>query len=247
MNASTNDEDSAGQEDHDENSVDDSDNTRGWDHYEHVDYQELVCASNTESELFDRATGSTVTLECMPDGPCFSDRENYLSELLGNTQRTTTDSLYSPLSKEAIQIPVNSTPMATERSSPWISADIQDKIGTALGKFEGARDFSLGVVDFLNNYSAMREANTIDADKYYHCLANCEATERGPGGEAAALLISYGRELVDIPKYTLQGVPPEKIIQEGIIDLEANRVGREGALSGVRCTDACKPTKPRGL
>ena len=33
------------------------------------------------------------------------------------------------------------------------------------------------VGDFLGKYRDMREANTIGADKYFHCKANCEATQ----------------------------------------------------------------------
>lgn len=43
-----------------------------------------------------------------------------------------------------------------------------------------------GTGDFLNNYMNMRNANTIGADKYFHCMANCQASQRGPGGQAAA-------------------------------------------------------------
>lgn len=35
--------------------------------------------------------------------------------------------------------------------------------------------------DFWKNYQNMREANTIGADKYFHCVANCQASRRGLG------------------------------------------------------------------
>lgn len=51
--------------------------------------------------------------------------------------------------------------------------------------------------DFLRNYKDMRDANYIGGDKYFHCKANCEATKRGPLGEATAEVISDARELID--------------------------------------------------
>jgi RHS repeat-associated protein len=51
--------------------------------------------------------------------------------------------------------------------------------------------------DFQRNYRAMRAANTIGADKYFHCKANCEAAARGKAGQATARAISNIREYTD--------------------------------------------------
>jgi len=43
-----------------------------------------------------------------------------------------------------------------------------------------APEQAVGAVgDFVGNYMDMREANTIGADRYFHCKANCEAAKRG--------------------------------------------------------------------
>jgi hypothetical protein len=46
-----------------------------------------------------------------------------------------------------------------------------------------ASDFGGGVRDFLANYNKMVEVKVKGADRYFHCMANCEATQRGPGGK----------------------------------------------------------------
>jgi len=54
--------------------------------------------------------------------------------------------------------------------------------------------FYRGSMDMWMNYEDMKKANTIGADKYFHCMANCEAARRGPGGVLAAQVISNLRE-----------------------------------------------------
>jgi RHS repeat-associated protein len=53
-----------------------------------------------------------------------------------------------------------------------------------------------GVGDFIETYVDMREANwkAPGTDKYFHCKANCEAAQRGPGGVDAACTVSDTRE-----------------------------------------------------
>jgi len=53
------------------------------------------------------------------------------------------------------------------------------------------------VGDFWGNYDDMRSANTIGADKFFHCMANCEAARRGRAGRVVAHGISELRELFD--------------------------------------------------
>ena len=93
--------------------------------------------------------------------------------------------------------------------------------------------------DFARNYKEMREANTIGADKYFHCKANCEAAQRGEGGEAIAILISDLREFID---RWVKGDPEEA----SEADQEANQHGRENADTGD-CTVACERFKPDAL
>lgn len=98
------------------------------------------------------------------------------------------------------------------------------------------------VRDFKENYSAMRKANTIGADKYFHCKANCEATRRGPVGELTAKALSAGRELSDI----LRG---KSNVDSAQADMDANSRGRSGAQANPEqpCAKACEVDRPRGL
>lgn len=96
--------------------------------------------------------------------------------------------------------------------------------------------------DFVRNYNDMRDANTIGADKYFHCKANCEATQRGGLGEATATGMSNLREWLDM---NVKGDPKWASDQ----DQEANRFGREAAKKwpGQSCGTSCGPYRPKGL
>ena len=45
--------------------------------------------------------------------------------------------------------------------------------------------------DFWKNYSNMREAKTIGADQYFHCMANCQARLRHFAKNNLAITIGY--------------------------------------------------------
>jgi RHS repeat-associated protein len=53
--------------------------------------------------------------------------------------------------------------------------------------------FGMGAGDMWNNYERMKQRNYIGDDHYYHCMANCQATNEGTGGHAAAVVISLLR------------------------------------------------------
>lgn len=93
----------------------------------------------------------------------------------------------------------------------------------------------------LSNYVDMRRANTIGADKYFHCKGNCEAAQQGAVGAEAAKFISDLRELYG----RLKGDPAE----DEQADQEANRHGREGGLNNptTPCSTVCRDYRPRGL
>jgi hypothetical protein len=93
--------------------------------------------------------------------------------------------------------------------------------------------------DFMRNYNEMVDANTIGADKFYHCKANCEATQRGAAGEGTAEVISDGREAFD---RRVKG-DPDSASQA---DQTANRAGRTGARAspGTSCDQICQPFTP---
>jgi len=90
---------------------------------------------------------------------------------------------------------------------------------------------------FVKNYNDMREANTIGADKYFHCKANFEATTYGIGGEFFAEHFSNLREIWD--QY-LKGYPTE----DSYRDQEANSYGRSQADSIPDGCEACEKFRP---
>jgi RHS repeat-associated protein len=95
--------------------------------------------------------------------------------------------------------------------------------------------------DFLRNYQNMRNANTIGGDKYFHCMANCQATRRGPAGESTACTISDVREWTD---QNVKGDPASA----SAADQAANAIGRSGALSSSQsCSAVCSGFRPNGL
>nr|XP_037855525.1 serum amyloid A-1 protein [Chlorocebus sabaeus] len=69
-------------------------------------------------------------------------------------------------------------------------------------------------------YSDMREADYINADKYFHARGNYDAAQRGPGGVWAAEVISNARE--DIQKLLGRGA------EDTLADQAANEWGRSG-------------------
>jgi len=89
----------------------------------------------------------------------------------------------------------------------------------------------------------MRDANTIDGDKYFHCKANCEAAQRGKGGEDAAQCIS------DIREWSDQHWPNNDPLSASEADQFANQVGRiNGTInSSGSCRQICAPFRPNGL
>lgn len=124
------------------------------------------------------------------------------------------------------------------------------KVGDALST---VKQVAGAYKDMLNNYKLMRLANTFGADKYYHCQANCQATARGPAGEAAAKNISDTRERFDQAK----GDPPSA----SAADQNANNTGRAAGLEARQlgsdtdrvCRARCSalgpsaPPKPKAL
>jgi RHS repeat-associated protein len=94
--------------------------------------------------------------------------------------------------------------------------------------------------DFWGNYTDMREVNTVGADKYFHCLANCEASRRGWSARKTAQVISELREILD---RNVKGYPKE----DCEADRHANNVGRLGGLGCRPCREVCAQFKPAGM
>jgi len=101
--------------------------------------------------------------------------------------------------------------------------------------------------NFFRNYGDMRDANTIGADKYFHCKANCEASSLGETGEAVARTISNGREIVD---QRIKGDPRSASLADqraNVAGRSAGRRIREGGSGAHQCTAACDHFRPNGL
>ena len=133
--------------------------------------------------------------------------------------------------------------LSSERTVLWSEGDSWTEEGNA-------------VTDFVNNYKAMIEANTIGADKYFHCSANCQASSRGFGSEVDAKVISVGREAVDFLKNLARGMTLSETLKDMQSDMAANTHGqmagrgiREsgGGQVGVRCANSCSSFRPNGL
>jgi RHS repeat-associated protein len=95
------------------------------------------------------------------------------------------------------------------------------------------KDFYHGSKDMYENYRKMTDANTKGVDKWFHCMANCQASQRGPGGLLAAQVISELREDYGYWK----GDPPGDSLE----DLRANRCGRRG---DPKCDNRCNQYLP---
>lgn len=98
---------------------------------------------------------------------------------------------------------------------------------------------SIGAVkDMGVNYVTMRSVNTIGADKYYHCLANCQATARGPAGEEVARQVSEAREQLDQAK----GDPASASAADQVANSTGRQAGREARRLGGDTDRVCKAT-----
>ena len=110
---------------------------------------------------------------------------------------------------------------------------VAQKFAEAIG--EAAR----ATKHFLDAFDAMRQRyRAKDQDKFFHCLANCQATKEGPGGEAAAEIISEVRELTD------EFGPKGDTRAQCDADRAANEKGREIAKKGGDCNKECSTLSP---
>jgi Serum amyloid A protein len=108
------------------------------------------------------------------------------------------------------------------------------------GQAPGPAQAAGAAADFRRNYSDMRNANTIGADKYFHCKANCQASRRGSTGDATACLISDTREWFD---QNVKGDPASA----SQADQAANTFGRSNASTSGSCDVVCGIYRPNGL
>lgn len=109
---------------------------------------------------------------------------------------------------------------------------------------------------FVKNRKNMVNANTIGADKYFHCKANCEGAKTGKTGKTLSKILGYGREASDLlrPDKWLNAYRATESIGSSAAymfrdmgeDLEANEYGREFSIGGA-CEDVCSQFRPSGL
>ncbi|WP_223486878.1 hypothetical protein [Stenotrophomonas indicatrix] len=78
-------------------------------------------------------------------------------------------------------------------------------------------------------------------DKYFHCMANCQAAQKGMGGSAAAQCISDGHEWFD------QSIKGDSAA-DSAADQLANRLGQSsGRISPAgSCSQMCESYRPGG-
>lgn len=148
----------------------------------------------------------------------------------------------------------NNGPMPVERTLGWLTGTGEERGMPVPSPF----DVLVGAIDMTAHFLEMRQVGAQlreqdrsrqGLDKYYHCKSNCAAAERGPGGLAAAAVISVARELVDhYVKHPMEGrLSTSESLADCQEDMRANRTGWEGALTGVRCSSACESFRPKGL
>lgn len=109
------------------------------------------------------------------------------------------------------------------------------------------KEATKAISNFSRNYGDMRDANTIGADKYFHCKANCEASSPGETGEAIARSISNGREILD---QRIKGDPRSASVADqraNVAGRSAGRRIREDGSGTHQCTAACDHFRPNGL
>ncbi len=85
------------------------------------------------------------------------------------------------------------------------------------------------VMDFLGNRQHMEHLNLKDADKYFHCKANYQASGRGPAGYRTAQALSIGKEIFDYARKGYFDWP----------DMKANLRGQKGRKQGLSLEKTC--------
>lgn len=98
----------------------------------------------------------------------------------------------------------------------------------------------------IKNYKDLKEAKTKGADKYFHCKGNYQAATYGAYGKMLSQLISFGKELKDIPQYAMND-GWIKSFKDTLSDWEANKSGWDGASSGKSLFESCEQYRPMGL
>jgi hypothetical protein len=91
-------------------------------------------------------------------------------------------------------------------------------------------------VDFWRNSARLEKGKIINSDKYFHCMANCQATNWGQGGKDAAQYLSIFKEWFD---ENIKGRSREDCLS----DLEADWQGQKGG----NCKETCSQYEVPGI
>lgn len=106
------------------------------------------------------------------------------------------------------------------------------------------------ILVFLENYETMKRVNVINADKYYHSKANCQAAQSGILGTLIARGISDLREYTDDyrnineKKYSLEASLKD-ILEDQEANFEGRSIGRK--YPGGSCSEYLNHRIPNGL
>jgi RHS repeat-associated protein len=94
--------------------------------------------------------------------------------------------------------------------------------------------FGAGEYAMWLNFQRMDDLNWMNSDGYFHCLANCQAANKGEGGAGAAWLVSYFRTDV-------YGRLTEPDWQD---DAKANKCGQRGGDCKKTCASFIPLSSP---
>jgi uncharacterized protein RhaS with RHS repeats len=93
-------------------------------------------------------------------------------------------------------------------------------------------------------YKEMRDKNVKGADRYYHCLAHCEANKASP---ATARAVGYGREAVDIGvNFCRRKNTAKEQWKDAKEDMKANQHGWN-CPENKSCEEQCAKYKVKGI
>jgi hypothetical protein len=89
---------------------------------------------------------------------------------------------------------------------------------------------------FVINWLALHAARRMEvkhADKYFHCMANCESAKRGPTPKVGAILIGNFKEAWDLATKNFG-------LEDSLRDEAANAWGRQ-CTAEKPCNQHCSP------
>ncbi|MGO4550471.1 RHS repeat-associated core domain-containing protein [Lysobacter sp. 2RAF19] len=138
-------------------------------------------------------------------------------------------------------------PLGLEGVGYWNSPDVLSQWGESNGAY--LNEYVRGAFDFVQAFYHQLDATHgvgkshngwANQDKYFHCRANCEAAQRGQGGQDAAKCMSDHREATDL----IFG----DSIADSAADQRANRFGRAGGAADPNgsCQQICGALRPGG-